>query len=1285
MPARSFHKPKIMKKNLTFLALLVASPLFAAGAITLNSTLVPGVSPEPALPLQQKILLPEANAASGTAILCLKPEGWSQGEGKWHFFVNSGTLDNTTPYIYCYNQLDGRLRLVWSKNAGAGEVADIQSARAVEWRSGVWKQIAFTWKVENGETHLALYVDGRKIGGRIAPFAMSAEFPSEWTVGDMPLWEPNSEFPTRLGRTQILSEVLDEKHLESLAAQEFTPGGGQILVTRELLPGAECVIAGSAEGEAAGLRYDWRFLNEVGKTLAAPAIASKFDNGTFRFQFKMPDRAAELRFTVADADGKPVDFTVPEIRSAPPVPDSGPYYWKSAWIWGDNEFKPNAHCYLRRKFTVDDPAEVERAVFQWATDERSEVFINGTSIGSVSSWAVPKVSDAIQPLLKKGGNLIAVHAFNTASDAGFIGELTLVKRDGSTETIASGKDYRFSSKEEPGWNRPEFDDSVWQPARVKFSPPQNPYGAIAWHFCGRVWPLQLAHAELPTTVKAGKVLTISASYRGEAGFPDDRIRFSIRRNGREIAAVPAQVKRDGEEMKLSASLPIPAAAAGSTFEVVPESTVLQMPSPGSFAVSGGETAPLTAEVKAINGAPRLVINGRVEPMMLYRSPINEGDRDETSAYRFMTGFEKTGVTLFEISLRLTRLWKSDGTLEYSALDDNILGALFYAPKGRLVVFINMDAPAWYVEQNPQERFHFANAPLNQVSFASEKWRRDSAHTLELLLEHMKKQPYYNAIAGFGLDAGEDTQWMQWTGRNIENVGDYSPAMLRYFHAFLGRKYGDIAALNNRYGASYAGFDEIPIPAPELRGRKTGGLFFDPIREWSVADFNQAFSDAVTDNILAYSRIIKEETEKSRIVGVYYGKLFSIAGFNEWGEFGTGRILASPDIDYLVAPEYLERVPGKPHSVSAPLASYSLHNKIFVDEADLRTFVTGTKEWFNAGGLFNTASTIRKMFLLSFVKNHGIHFYDLHGGAFDQPGILDAIGRVRKVAETCKKTPPKRADVAIFIDETSLAATSSAVKDLSRRAILHQQSGNFGRMGANFDLYLQSDIELAQLPKYKMYVFLNAWKADETMRNAIDRLKQDHALFVWLFNSGINNGKTLSGANIEELTGIRMAELPPSTPLSMQLKPDATSPVNLLSRLPAAFVSVDAQQPAFYPVDPAATLFAPFVKVPDLKAAAFRDFGSWRSFYSAVPLLTPDLWRELAREAGCHIYTDDPGLMLYHGSELLGVHSGSAGEKKIAWPKRADFTDALTGEEIARDTSEVTVPLKKNETRILHVK
>ncbi len=1075
---------------------------------------------------------------------------------------------------------------------------------------------------------------------------------------------------------------LQQKPLESAAAQKFTEEGGLIFVTRELLPDSECVVKGSSAGDAASLRYDWRFLNEVGNALDAPVIASDFENGAFRFQFRMPERAAELHFTVTDADGKPVEFTVRETKSGTPVADPGPYYWKSAWIWGDNEFKPNAHCYFRRKFTVDDPAAVERAVFQWATDDRSEVFINGTSIGSVSSWAVPKVSDSIQPLLKNGENLIVVHAFNNASDAGFIGELTLVKRDGSTETVASGEEYRFSTKEEPGWDRPDFDDSAWPPARVKFRPPQNPYGAIAYRYFGRVWPLQLVHAELPSTIKAGKVLTIAASYRGEAGFPDDRIRFSVRRNGREIAAVPARVKRDGEELNLSASLPIPAAAAGSTFEVVPESTVLELPSPGSFAVvSGGKTSPLTAEVKAINGAPRLVINGRVEPMMLYRAPINE--TNQTSAYRFMTGFEKAGVNLFEISLRLTRLWKSDGTLDYSALDDNILGALFYAPKGRLVIFLNMDAPAWYVEQNPQERFHFADTPLNQISFASEKWRRDSAHTLELLLQHIKKQPYYSSIAGFGLDAGEDSQWMQWTGRNLENLGDYSPAMLRYFHAFLVQKYGDIAALNSRYGTGYAGFDEIPIPAPELRGRKTGGLFFDPVLAWSVADFNQAFSDAVTDNILSYSRTIKEAT--GRIVGIYYGKLFSIAGFNEWGEFGTGRILASPDIDYLIGVEYLERTAGKPHSVSAPLASYSLHNKIFVDEADLRTFLGGTKAWFYAGGLFDTVSMIRKMFILSFVKNHGIHFYDLHGGAFDQAGILDAIGRVRKLAETYKKTLPKRAEVAIFIDETSLAAASSAIKDLSRRAILHQQNGNFGRMGTDFDLYLQSDIELSQLPKYKMYVFLNAWKVDATMRAAIDRLKHDHALFVWLFNSGINDGKTLSGANIEALTGIRVAELPPPTPLSMDLKPDPASPVQMLRRLPAASISVDMQQSAYYPVDQEATLFAPFLKAPELKAAAFRDFGSWRSFYSAVPLLTSDFWRELAREAGCHIYTDDPGLMLYYGSELLGIHSGSAGAKKIAWPGRADFTDALTGEVIARDTADVAVPLKKNETRIIRFK
>ncbi|MEI3004723.1 MAG: hypothetical protein V8T87_08875 [Victivallales bacterium] len=56
-----------------------------------------------------------------------------------------------------------------------------------------------------------------------------------------------------------------------------------------------------------------------------------------------------------------------------------------------------------------------------------------------------------------------------------------------------------------------------------------------------------------------------------------------------------------------------------------------------------------------------------------------------------------------------------------------------------------------------------------------------------MIAFIRSRPYYHQIAGFGLDGGEDGQFMQWTGRNLNYLGDYSPAMKRYFRATLLKK------------------------------------------------------------------------------------------------------------------------------------------------------------------------------------------------------------------------------------------------------------------------------------------------------------------------------------------------------------------------------------------------------------------------------------------------------------------------------------------------------------------
>ena len=72
------------------------------------------------------------------------------------------------------------------------------------------------------------------------------------------------------------------------------------------------------------------------------------------------------------------------------------------------------------------------------------------------------------------------------------------------------------------------------------------------------------------------------------------------------------------------------------------------------------TGALVAELRTEKGGRHLYLNGREEPLILYRGAINE--RGTATYGRFMTGFDQAGVRLAEVSLSLRQIWRPDGSI-----------------------------------------------------------------------------------------------------------------------------------------------------------------------------------------------------------------------------------------------------------------------------------------------------------------------------------------------------------------------------------------------------------------------------------------------------------------------------------------------------------------------------------------------------------------------------------------------------------------------------------------------
>ena len=79
----------------------------------------------------------------------------------------------------------------------------------------------------------------------------------------------------------------------------------------------------------------------------------------------------------------------------------------------------------------------------------------------------------------------------------------------------------------------------------------------------------------------------------------------------------------------------------------------------------------------------------------------------------------------------------------------------------------------------------------------------------------------------------------------------------------------------------------------------------------------------------------------------------------------------------------------------------------------------------------------------------------------------------------------------------------------------------------------------------------------------------------------------------------------------------------------------------------------------------------------------DHWRQVAREAGVHLYSE-AGDQVLAEKQLLTVHAAQDGARQIALPRRCRVQDAWSGEIVLEDGTEFTANLKRGETAVWQI-
>lgn len=692
----------------------------------------------------------------------------------------------------------------------------------------------------------------------------------------------------------------------------------------------------------------------------------------------------------------------------------------------------------------------------------------------------------------------------------------------------------------------------------------------------------------------------------------------------------------------------------------------------------GQTRPSgsgQAEVRSHNGVPTMFVNGR-PTFPIAMVPIDDfptqvcrefGDAGVDLYSHIIWNWRSITPGSDEPLSEPNKWWLGPGRYDFDKVDRRLEAVLAGNPDGYLFPRIKLNPPDWWLEQHPDEITQYESGSRGpQHSMASRVWEETYERMLRDLVGHIESSPYADRVIGYQLAGGKSSEWFWW-GFD-KGLIDFSPAAKARFREWLGDRYsGSVDKLRTAWRQPELTFESAEPPPGTLRETTEYGLFRDAKVAQPAIDYVRFLSDMTSHNIIRSCRIVKEITAGRKIAGVLYGYMLHFAHcrllVSNEGMCGFEQVLNSPYVDFLSSPPQYERRRGGHEGLfqTGYFGSIRLHNKFFWQEADDRTHLAKADVHYRSGSMDETLGILDRQLGYALTEMNGLWWFTLAGDeTFREQTIMQRVATISQVAAyAVEHRGTRRHDVALFADEEVYAWMQMGpgalyyplITDM-RRKLIHT--------GVPHDFYLQSDIAHPDLPDYKMYIFLNPFRLSDATRAAIAaKVRRNNAVAVWFYAPGFMKiDGTLDEQGIEALTGIRVRHARQSANLALDVKGDHPIAAGITERVAG---TKDPVAPVFFVDDLKATVLGTLADL-GKPGLAVREFDNWRSVYFAGPTMTPALFRNLARYAGCHVYSESNDVFNAN-SRYVMLHAATPGEKRIALPGTADVRNVITGETI----------------------
>jgi hypothetical protein len=328
---------------------------------------------------------------------------------------------------------------------------------------------------------------------------------------------------------------------------------------------------------------------------------------------------------------------------------------------------------------------------------------------------------------------------------------------------------------------------------------------------------------------------------------------------------------------------------------------------------------------------------------------------------------------------------------------------------------------------------------------------------------------------------------------------------------------------------------------------------------------------------------------------------------------------------------------------------------------------------------------------------GMWWMDLFSqGWFNAPECVEVFVKMKAIEEQVSRVIPSTfGKIALVVSERSqmFQAQKDGLIDASREMF---RNWHLSRMGAPFEQLLLSDLKHPNLPHYQLYIMADLYYLSAEERALIEQVvKRANATVLWIYAPGFLDDQSASLENMEQLTGIRfgmenqLAELNVTLtnlnhPITQGLEGlhygTGVNREQYLELSSMQFLPDTCVTNAFFVDDPSVQVLG-IAESTGKPGLVVKDMGTWRSVYSAAPVLSWQVMRNLARWAGVHLY-NEAGDMVWGNDKFLCIYSQSEGTHTVHFPSAMDITEAYENRMLGSRVQELELPMKKWQTHLL---